>query len=129
MTARETEGSAGRALGRVAAASVSCAAVAGIVIEALPSVLRAADPADSSICPAIWPPSTFCMPGTHLVVTAVSLLVLVSVWMVGDLALRRSGDRVVHSVVIVGVTLVALAAWYAARVPQLYVVAWSLLFG
>src|SRR5688572_11044308 len=65
-----------RTPGRIVVALVVVAALAGIVVAVLPSVALLLDPPDPWICPMIWPPATSCVPGAHLVVAGVAVVLL-----------------------------------------------------
>ena len=113
-----------RTHGRFLAAFIVFAALVGIVVEALPSVLRILDPPDPWFCPAILPPATSCVPGAHLVVVGAAVAVLAVAWLAADIALRRVSTASARAGVAAALAVTALAAWSAARVPQPYFIAW-----
>ena len=118
-----------RTPGRLPAALVVVVALVGIVVAALPSVLRVVNPPDPSFCPAIWPPATSCAPGTHLVVVGAAAFLLTIAWLVADVVLRRGSVQAASAGVVAALAVVAVAAWSAARVPQPYFAAWVGLLG
>lgn len=113
---------------RLIAVLVAVVALAAIVVTAVPSVRLVLGPADSGICPAVWPPVTSCAPGAHLVVVGVAVVVLTAAWLAVDIVLRRAPALHVRAGVALGLVVVALLTWSAANVPQPYFAAWSRLF-
>lgn len=106
-------------------AGIVLAALVGIVVTAVPSVLRILDPPDPWFCPAILPPATSCVPESHLVVVGTAVVVLVVAWLVADASLRRVGTASARAGVVAALAVAALVAWSAARVPQPFFIAWS----
>ncbi|WP_324654035.1 hypothetical protein [Georgenia sp. H159] len=113
---------------RLLSSLVAVAAMVGIVVAAVPSVLLLVDPPDPWFCPAVFPPATSCVPDAHLVVVAVAVVVLVSAWVSADVALRRVNFPLARAGVVAGLAVIALIAWSASRVPQPYFSAWAALF-
>lgn len=118
-----------RISGRLLAALLAVAALVGIVVSAMPSVVRLVNPPDPWFCPAVWPTATSCVPGAHLMVVVVAVVVLASAWLVADVVLRRVTSIPARAGAGAGLAVVALVAWSAARVPQPYFALWSTLFG
>ena len=114
---------------RLLATLVVVSAIVGIVVAAVPSVLRLVKPPEPWFCPAIWPPHTSCVPGAHLVVVGVAVVGVTFAWLATDVTLRRVRTVPARAGVVAGLAVIALLAWSAARVPQPYFAAWSGLFG
>ena len=115
--------------GRLLVAFIVFAALVGIVVVAVPSVLRILDPPDLGVCPAIVPPATSCVPESHLVVVSAAVIVLAVAWLVADVAVRRVSTASAQAGIVVALAVTALIAWSAARVPQPFFTAYYGGFG
>lgn len=101
-----------------AAVAVVLLGLVGIAVEAIPSLVRLLTPPAVQWCPLSWPSSTACAPGLHMVVVAIAGGVLLVAMILALRMLRRSADAAGRAGVLVLLSLVALVAWSAARVPQ-----------